>query len=325
MAVDMAKGGVPRNGNGTDPTESRLDLALKHLRSLSTGDLGALEAVGIGLPAIPPLRDLLFQREPSGLFQPRCQAVFALAALGAHDVLKEFLNIDNDISDPVERAGEDAVINAVARAVARCCCEPVFRRLLHLASTRKLTGPIEAIGATRRPEVLPCLIAALEDDLARPVAEIALRNFGRDASTALTGGACAVSPRDGDESDSSRRRRRSALRLLSEIGNPMGTDDAMRSGWRSDPDTQIGLLGCCLALDLGDEAERRSAVQQLVRMLGEVRRNFRSDIVEALVRHAPYSWPLIEEISSAATPGHEDEFASTETQRYLRQLKRRLR
>ncbi len=324
MAGDMAKEGYPGNSNGQNPAENRVDLALRHLRSLSVGDLGALEAVAIGPHAIPPLRDMLFERDPSGLFQPRCQAVFALAALGAHHVLKEFLNTDRVIADPVERAGEDAVINAVARAVAKCCCEPVFRRLLHLASSRKLVGPIEAIGATRRPEVLPCLVTALEDDLARPVAEIALRNFGRDASTALTGGACAAYPNDGDESDSSRRRRRSALRLLTEINHPTGIDDAMRSSWRSDSDTQIALHGCCLALDLGDEAERRSAVRQLVRMLGEVRRNLRSDIVETLVRHAPYSWPQIEEMSFDAMPSYKNEVVCAEIQRYLHQLKCRL-
>jgi hypothetical protein len=45
------------------------------------------ELVALGTSAIPPLREPLFEREPSGLFQVRCRAVEALAALDAYDVL----------------------------------------------------------------------------------------------------------------------------------------------------------------------------------------------------------------------------------------------
>jgi hypothetical protein len=66
-----------------------------------------------GNAAIPTLRGLLFQREPSGLFQTRCRAIEALAALDAHSVVIEHLNAavlserldgNRTLTDAVERS-----------------------------------------------------------------------------------------------------------------------------------------------------------------------------------------------------------------------------
>ena len=66
--------------------------AIDRLKSLHEGDLGILEVIACGTRAIPALRALLFARGGSGLYQTRCRAVAALAALGAYDVLKDFLS-----------------------------------------------------------------------------------------------------------------------------------------------------------------------------------------------------------------------------------------
>lgn len=49
---------------------TELELAMRHLMSLSAGDQGVLEIIAAGESAVPGLCRLLFQREPSGLFQP---------------------------------------------------------------------------------------------------------------------------------------------------------------------------------------------------------------------------------------------------------------
>lgn len=244
---------------------NELERATSHLTSLTDGDRGVLEIVRIGQRAVPRLRTLLFQREPSGLFQPRCRVVDALATLHAHAVLAEFLQADRHITDPVERAGEEAVINAAARAVQGNMDEALFHRLLLLAETRKLVGPIEVIGQTRRSEAVCCLIRALGDDVARTAAEEALRKFGAAAATALIDAAASAVA---SEDESARRRRRAAMRLLNEIDPPPATTEALRDRWRGNPDIEIAVLGCGMTLKQGDAAECEQAVHQLIQMLG---------------------------------------------------------
>jgi hypothetical protein len=258
---------------------NELEAAISHLTSLTDGDRGVLEVVRIGKPAVPRLRTLLFQRDPSGLFQPRCRVVEALAALDAHAVLAEFLQADRNIPDPVERAGEEAVINAAARAVQDRMDEALFHRLLWLAETRKLVGPIEVIGQTRRIDALCCLIAALRDDLARPVAEEALRSFGADAATALIE---FISVSGEPEYESGRRSRRAAMRLLSEIDPLPATPQDWRDQRRADRDIDIALLGCQMALKQGNTTEREKAVQQLIQMRGGADWRTRRAIAELL-------------------------------------------
>lgn len=245
--------------------KNELERATSDLASLTDGDRGVLEIVRIGQPAVPRLRTLLFQREPSGLFQPRCRVVEALAALHARAVLVEFLQADRHIVDPVERAGEEAVINAAARAVQDSMDEALFHRLLLLAETRKLVGPIEAIGRTRRSEAVYCLVHALGDDVARTAAEAALRQLGAVAAPALIE-AAGSGVASGDES--ARRSRRAAMRLLNEIDPPPATTEAVRDRWRGDPDIEIAVLGCAMALKQGGTAECEKVVRQLIQLLG---------------------------------------------------------
>jgi HEAT repeat protein len=201
----------------TCATSRSLETSLAKLKSLHSGDIGLIEVTSFGVGAIPPLRELLFERDPSGLYHTRCRAVDALAALQAYEVLLDFLATAREIVDPVERVGEDAVINAAARALGHARDERAFQVLLVLARTRTLAGVIAALGAFKRHEAIPYLVAALEEDDCRLTAERALRNFGRTAQPALRGAALARSPSVGMESISSQRRRRSARILLSEM------------------------------------------------------------------------------------------------------------
>jgi len=301
-----------------------LDRAVDRLMSLSEGDRGVLDVVACGRQAVPRLRTLLFQREPSGLFQPRCRVVDALALLGAHNVLTEFLMADRNIADPVERAGEDAVLNATARALHRVADETIIERLLSLTETRRLAGPIEVLGALHHVDALACLIAALADDVARPAAEDAIRQFGHDAAAALVAGASERTLRDGFESESSRRRRRAALALLMEIGDPVRTSEQQRSEWINDDDPQIAVEGCRTALRSGDPAERQVAVRRLIDMLPAVPWHVQREIEERLVEHDADARPLVRRRSPAAPPTEGDFSAEADAQRRLIRIANRL-
>ena len=135
----------PDRGTQREGSE-RLRAAIDKLKSLHDGVRGVIEIVACGRQAVPALRALLFEREPSGLYQPRCLAVRALAVLEAYDVLVEYLNAPRAIADPVERVGEDAVINAAARALAGLHEARIFELLMSLAETRPLPGVVGALG-----------------------------------------------------------------------------------------------------------------------------------------------------------------------------------
>jgi hypothetical protein len=195
-----------------------VDQAIKKLRSFHDGDLGVIDVIACGTRIIPVLRTLLFERDSSGLFQTRCRAVDALAALDARDVLLEFLSAPHEAIDPVERLGDDAVVNAAARAVARYRDEQVFQLLLALAKHRPLPGVIAALGKFDRQESIPCLIDALLEDECRPAAEAALDKLGPSAHLALLQAATPPAPSPEGESPSRMRQRQSVFGLLAKIG-----------------------------------------------------------------------------------------------------------
>jgi HEAT repeat protein len=253
----------------------RVECAIARLRSFHDSDRGIIDVVACGEQATPALRAMLIEREPSGLYQTRCRAVEALAAIGAHDVLIEFLKTERTIADPLERVGEDAVINAAALALAasasslakareRC----VFELLLRLARRPVLGGVIGALGVFEDVEALPALINALEEDGSRVTAENALRRLGRLAHAALLRAVDVKVPSGPHESESSRRRRRSALRILAQM-------DRSPKLWHDlrhlvhDNDAKVAALMCEIGLARAAAPERAGAVRRLIELLAE--------------------------------------------------------
>jgi hypothetical protein len=147
--------------------------------------LVVVDAVACGRRAIPALRTLLFEREPSGIYQPRCWAARALSILSAYDVLFEFLSAPHAARDPVERAGDDAVINAAARCLSAMREEPVFQIILSLAERRYWPGVVGSLATSHREEAIPYLVGSLAEDDCRLLAEPALAAFGPAARPAL--------------------------------------------------------------------------------------------------------------------------------------------
>jgi hypothetical protein len=236
--------------------------ALAQLTSLQDGDRGVVAITACGSRALPALRALLLEGAASGIYQPRCRAVEALAALGAHDVLIEFLNAPRDIADPVNRSGEDAVVNAAARALIGVADARIFPLLMRLAQTRLLAGVIEALGSCGRVEALPVLLRALSEDHTRKVAEAALLRLGPAAGAALAALATRPLPAAEGESASSRRTRLSAVGLLARLGAPCA------ALWRlsEDADPEIAAAACRACLATGT-AEKRAVLQRLIALI----------------------------------------------------------
>lgn len=242
--------------------DTRVRHAIDRLKSLHDADGGLLEVVALGAAAIPALSEILFAREPSGLFQIRCHAVEALAALKAFSTLAEFLRMRRDIPDPVERLGEDAVVSAAARAIARLREPCVYELLAELARRRPLQGVLAGLGSFFRPETVPVFIDALKEDELRLTAEAILRGFGPRARPALVATAREPDADARSESDSHLRKRRSAVALLVDVG-------VSRRDWPilrplvDDTDHQISLLACELGLKVGRETDRTHIASQL--------------------------------------------------------------
>jgi hypothetical protein len=269
-----------------------VDQAISKLKSLSEAGSGIVEALACGRSAIPALRALLFEREPSGLFQTRCRAVDALAALNAHEVLVEYLATERATTDPVERLGDDAVINYAAWSVARTRDESVFALLLQLAQRPSLNGVIGALGTFERAEAIPFLINALEEDGSRNVAEFMLRRIGSNARMALLGSAQRALPARGRESESSRRRRRSSLSLLAEAGLGVEALPLVRPMmW--DDDAKIAVLACKLWILHAPVSEQAAAFDRLAALLPFLDWMIREEIetILTVVKPQAISWP----------------------------------
>jgi HEAT repeat protein len=263
------------------PIREDVQHAVERLRSLHD-EGGVAAAAAAGTRAIPALRALLFEREPSGLYQPRCRAVQALALLGAFDVLRQFLDQVRFPTDPVERTGEEAVVNAAARVLAKTHDGRVFAILQALGqSNPHMIGVIEALGAFGRGEAIPQLVAALAEDCSRTTAEAAIERFGRRALAALLDVAARKPSSGQTESPSALRQRRSVCRLLSTLGVPGAAWPRLRPlMW--DYDDQICVTACKICLADGPSREHESAKRRLTELLPRANWMLAGEILEIL-------------------------------------------
>jgi HEAT repeat protein len=242
---------------------SEIRLRIERLNSLIDGHQASMELAGFGAAAIEPLRRFLFAGRPSGIFQPRQWAVEALAAIGAKDVLVAYLARDEWIADPVIRQGEDAVRNTAARLVSRWRSDDVFELLLSLAQKRLLPGVIAALGTFGRPEALPVLERALEDDVARPAAEEALPAFGSRAVDTLIASVGRKQMNEDEEVPSSLRRRRAAAEILANT-------ELEETHWvRLKLLLELVVRAAKIAATLGSDPDKKLAVTALLRVLPE--------------------------------------------------------
>jgi hypothetical protein len=268
--------------------------AIAKLRALHEGERSVVDLVACGQAAVKPLREFLFTRDSSGIFQPRCQAVEALAILGAREVLLDFLIHPRDSDDPVEQAGEDAVISAVARALIRWPDDQLFSLLLEMADRKLLPGIVAALGEYRRDEALPILAAALGEDFCRSAAENAFRKLGASVCSCLLNLAILRMPSPDGELESSRRQRRSALKLFEELYQSEAVPDVVWS-LVTDGDPQVALTACSICLSrrisLG---ERDKVVARLIELFDHDDWMFRAEVSNLLTQYNGNRCPIIE-------------------------------
>jgi len=274
--------------------EENLQQLVESLASLHDMERTTLRLMACGRAAVPALRAFLFRVDPSGTYEPRCWAARALGRIGAHEVLVEFLNREHSCSDPVAQLGEEAVVHTAARSLAAVTSEEAYQSLLRVARWRSLAGPIEVLGEYRRPEVIPVLIRALEDDAARSSAEGALSNFGESVGPALFQASIRKEPTPDHESPSSVLRRRSALRLLTETRTAAHFWRELRE-LMHDRDFLVQARACRIGLDCGNEAEKANAGLRLVRLLSVANGYVRSEIEDALIHHFEAVREIVEE------------------------------
>jgi hypothetical protein len=261
--------------------QSEIQIWIDRLNSLVDGQQASMQLAGFGAAAIAPLRQFLLTGTPRGIFQPRQWAVEALAALGAKDVLFEYLERDFHISDPVVRHGEDAVRNTAARLIARWKTDEVFSLLMSIADKRLLPGVIWALGEFHRAAALPSLERGLEDDVSRPAAEEAFVKFGETAASTLVSAATRRITNEDEEDPSSLLRRRSAAKILAETG--LG-----KRFWPKllplldESDPELVVHAAKLAVVVGSELDKKLAVSSLLRTLPDAPWYLREDAAGCL-------------------------------------------
>lgn len=246
-----------------DLSEFEIERLIAGLDSVSEGELGVSLLVSCGERAAPPLRRFLLFGPPKSVFVGRQRAVKALGELGAVSVLLEYLTADKRISDPVLRYSEEAVENSAAHELQQWKTDEVFNALLQVISRRPLRGAVEAIGTYGRKEAVPALIRHLEDDIARPAAEEALRLLRGMAIGDLMAAVRSPEPSAARELPGSLLRRQSALKILS-AGALSWTEWERLRFLIYDRDQLLSVRAAGIALNIGYQFDTALATRILV-------------------------------------------------------------
>lgn len=302
--------------------DDKLARVARRLRSLHDGDLAVIESIGIGTDAIPVLREVLFERDRAGIFEPRVRAVRALGALNATNVLKDFVATWRPAVDPIERLGDEAVLSATARSLGATLDEQALSILCAVAREHPIPGVIETLGRFKRPETIPILIDALADDCAATAAQDALRSNPDQAVPSLIEIALRVTVGpSGREMPSSVRRRRRALRLLLEM--PVTGDARNRiARLAHDPDDEIAALACRIAIAADCEQPGRACAKRLVDLLQRAPWPLRKEIEDCLIEHLAVAREFVDRALGQPPGGHLVDSSQLQFRRSLERIKR---
>ena len=320
----MKPAGRKHTDSDIPPGDPEVSQLLARLQSLVDGPSAIEELSACGPRAIPPLREFLLSGRVTSVPQPRMWAVEALVLLGARDVLIEYLQAPSQVGDPQLLFAEDAVKSTAGRSLSAWRDSKTFEILLDLCRKRSIPGAIESLAGFERAEAIPCLDRALEDDMCRKTAEDGLRKLGPKARSALLLSAVTPLPNADEETPSSLCRRRSVLRLLTEIG-------VGRQNWAElrpllaerDPEL-LGRLAQ-MASSVADPRDRASVAVALVSALARLPWFIWKEAEEALVALAPESVPAIDAELSRRSSNSPLSRAGDEILRMLLRLKANLR
>lgn len=189
------------------------------LDSITDGDTAMAALIRRGPSAIPALENFLIAGKPRSIALPRCRAARALGALGARNALLAYFVGYTIPADAVVAFAEDAVRSAVAEELLRWRTEEVYAGLVAATRQRSTPGLVRAVGQFRDARSLELLFLALEDDICRSEAELALRLLPKDATHFALETLKGHTPVP-VEGARSHRRLRAILALLSEADVP---------------------------------------------------------------------------------------------------------
>jgi hypothetical protein len=241
-----------------------IERLIGELNSLEAGERASAQLILRGAAAIEPLAAFLLTSRPESIFQPRRWAVETLGALGATDVLIEYLNCGPVISDPVVNEGERIVADAAVAELANHSSPEILQFFLRLANSRMLPALAKAFGRYRVLDAMPYLDRALEDDRCRSAAEEALLQLGVAARNHLTFSAITPLPSYEEELPSSLLRRRSALAVLQDIGIDIEQHWPRLETLLDSPDPGLVVGVCVLALEQQVPIDVHKAVRRLI-------------------------------------------------------------
>jgi len=291
-AINIGAPSVSRVGSGVNA--DKIEQLIQQMKSLHGGHKALFSVIDYGDGAVSALRQILYERDVSGIFEARVRAVKALAAIGARDVLLEFLGAPHKVDDPVSRLGEEAVVNAAARVLIGWRSREFYEQLKRIAQQQLLPGIIQALADFRDNDAIPILVAALGEDFSRSVAEDGLAKLGASARQALAAAAASRQPLPEWESPSSLRRRRSALRLLLKIGVNSKDWPNLRP-LIQDSDPTLAFFACNLSLASSDTSDRAEIIRRLITLLKSADWVLGRDIEDCLVRYFPDAQEFVDE------------------------------
>jgi hypothetical protein len=278
---------------GREYTDEEIQSLVKDLDSLKGGRAAAAALIGCGPRAVPFLRSFLLYGKPRGVYQPRQLAVETLAELGAKDVLLEYLEQPSQIEDAVVRFGEGAVKSTAARELGRFRTDDVFKRLQKVALDHLLPGLVETLGAFADVETMPYLLWALGDGICRAPAEEAIRRMGHQALPFLIDAADKPDPSREEEIPASRQRRKSVVRLLSDLSVSDNDWPRLRP-LLEDRDSEIVMTASRIAIDVAPLVERQRAVERLIEVLPHANWFLRAEAQTVLAAHFDLAQEAVE-------------------------------
>lgn len=249
-------------------TNPHIENLIACLDSLIDGDRAVSELVAYGEGAIPYLEHFLLSGSPRTIALPRCRVVRALGELGAYSILLAYFREYERPVDPQVLFAEDAVRSAVARELLNWKSDEVYKVLLEAARERATSGLVLALGEFRKPESVPLLVAALDDDLCREEAVEGLRKLPIVAREYAI-----LSVRGKTETDlfalGASRGRRAILQLLVEFG--ITRDEwADLHGFLQEADSALVIATAHLGFQAGPASDYPEIVEALLRVSAHI-------------------------------------------------------
>lgn len=228
------------------------------------GDRATEALIAIGQGSVPFLEQYLLDGRPRSLPLPRCRAVRALGELGAWSILIAYFRQYRRPEDAAVLFAEDSVRSVAAQQLMRWKSDEIYRTLLDASRQRVTSGLILALGEFRRPESVPSLFAAMEDDLCREEAKEALRKVPDVARQyAILSVRGAVTP--GLYELSALSRRRATLQLLREFGVTPEEWHDLRE-FLHDPDADVVIAAAQIGFQMAPIQDHRGIAKALFRV-----------------------------------------------------------